>query len=111
MHKIIPYGKQYITDEDINAVVEVLKSDFITQGPNIKEFEEAFAKYIGVKYTVAVSNGTAALHLSGIALGIKPGDKVITTPLTFVASAKARPNWQRRRPDSQSSNVPRQMAF
>lgn len=87
MSKIIPYGRQHITQDDIDAVVKVLKSDFLTQGPNIKEFEEAFAKYVGAKYAVAVSNGTAALHLNAIALGVKPGDKVITTPITFVASA------------------------
>ncbi|TXF77517.1 UDP-4-amino-4,6-dideoxy-N-acetyl-beta-L-altrosamine transaminase [Chryseobacterium sp.] len=83
----IPYGRQNITDEDIQAVVEVLKSDMLTQGPTIKKFEDHFADYIGAKYAVAVSNGTAALHISVLALGIKPGDKVITTPITFVASA------------------------
>lgn len=87
MHKKIPYGKQLITESDIEAVVEVLKSDFLTQGPKIAEFENAFAKYIGSKYAVAVSNGTAALHLCTLALGIKPGDKVITTPITFAATA------------------------
>lgn len=85
--KKIPYGRQHITDEDINAVVEVLKSDFLTQGPNIKMFEDAFAEYVGAKYAIAVSNGTAALHLNAMALDVKPGDKVITTPITFVASA------------------------
>jgi len=84
---MIPYGRQNITDEDIRAVVEVLKSDLLTQGPKIAEFEENFSKYVGSKYAVAVSNGTAALHLNAIALGVKPGDKVITTPITFVASA------------------------
>lgn len=83
----IPYGKQNITEEDIKAVVEVLKSDYLTQGPKIAEFEEEFAKYVGSKYAVAVSNGTAALHLNALALGVKPGDKVITTPITFAASA------------------------
>ena len=83
----IPYGKQNITTEDIQAVVEALKSENLTQGPKIKEFEEAFAKYIGSKYAVAVSNGTAALHLNALALGVNPGDKVITTPITFAASA------------------------
>ena len=83
----IPYGRQNITDEDIQAVVTVLKSDWLTQGPKIKNFEEEFAQYIGSKYAVALSNGTAALHLCTIALGVKPGDKVITTPNTFVASA------------------------
>jgi len=83
----IPYGRQNITDDDIKAVVEVLKSDWLTQGPNIKKFEDAFAKYVGSKYAIAVSNGTAALHLNAIALNVKPGDKVITTPITFVATA------------------------
>jgi UDP-4-amino-4,6-dideoxy-N-acetyl-beta-L-altrosamine transaminase len=87
MKNSIPYGKQNITDEDIKSVVEALKSDYLTQGPKILEFEVEFAKYIGSNYAVAVSNGTAALHLSALALGIKPGDKVITTPITFVASA------------------------
>jgi UDP-4-amino-4,6-dideoxy-N-acetyl-beta-L-altrosamine transaminase len=85
--KRIPYGKQHITEEDIEAVVETLKSDFLTQGPKIEEFERAFAQYIGVKYAVAVSNGTAALHLSTLAVNVKPGQKVITTPITFAASA------------------------
>lgn len=83
----IPYGRQHITQADIDAVVDVLKSDFLTQGPHIKDFEDAFAAYVGAKYAVAVSNGTAALHLDAMALGVKPGDKVITTPITFVASA------------------------
>ena len=83
----IPYGKQHITQEDINAVVDVLKSDYLTQGPKITEFEEAFATYVGSKYAVAVANGTAALHLNVLALGLKPGDKIITTPITFAASA------------------------
>ncbi len=86
-NSIIPYGKQDITQEDINEVVEALKSDFLTQGPRIKKFEEEFAKYIGSKYAIAVSNGTAALHLCALALGVSEGDKVITTPITFAASA------------------------
>jgi len=85
--KPIPYGRQHITEEDIQAVVDTLKSDYLTQGPKIKEFEDSFAKYIGSKYAVAVSNGTAALHLCTLALGVKEGDKVITTPITFAASA------------------------
>lgn len=85
--KIIPYGRQNITEEDINSVVEVLRSDFLTQGPMVKEFEYAFAAYIGSKYAVAVANGTAALHLCALALNIKEVDKVITTPITFAASA------------------------
>ncbi len=83
----ISYGRQHITDEDIQVVVETLKSDYLTQGPKIAEFEADFAKYCGCKYACVVSNGTAALHLCAMALGIKPGDKVITTPITFVASA------------------------
>jgi UDP-4-amino-4,6-dideoxy-N-acetyl-beta-L-altrosamine transaminase len=85
--KIIPYGRQNITQEDIDAVVDVLKSDFLTQGPKIKMFEESFAAYVGSKYAIAVSNGTAALHLCTMAMNVTPGDKVITTPITFVASA------------------------
>jgi len=85
----IPYGKQQITQEDIDAVVEVLKSDFLTQGPKVKEFEERFAEYVGAKYAVAVTNGTAALHLCNMVLGTGPGDKVITTPITFAASANS----------------------
>lgn len=84
---MIPYGKQHITKEDIEAVTAVLKSDFLTQGPNIKTFEEKFAAYIGAKYAVAVANGTAALHLCAIALGVNENSKVITTPITFAASA------------------------
>ncbi len=85
--KPIPYGRQYITDEDIQAVIETLKSDYLTQGPQIAEFENAFAKYIVCEYAVAVSNGTAALHLCALALNIEPGQKWITTPITFAASA------------------------
>lgn len=87
MDKIIPYGRQYITQEDIDAVSQALIGDYLTQGPIIKEFEDAFANYVGANYAVAVTNGTAALHLSALALSIKPGDKVITTSLTFAASA------------------------
>ena len=83
----IPYGRQNIIQEDIDAVVDVLRSDFLTQGPNIAEFEEKFSEYIGAKYAIAVSNGTAALHLSAMALNVQPDDKIITTPLTFAASA------------------------
>jgi UDP-4-amino-4,6-dideoxy-N-acetyl-beta-L-altrosamine transaminase len=87
MNNVIPYGKQHITDSDIQAVIDTLKSDYLTQGPKILEFEQAFAQYIGCKYAVAVANGTAALHLCTLALEVKPGDKVITTPITFAASA------------------------
>lgn len=85
--KPIPYGKQEIIDEDIKAVVDVLKSDFLTQGPKVEEFEKKFAAYIGSKYAVTVSNGTAALHLATLSLGVKKGSKVITSPISFVASA------------------------
>ncbi|WP_309640424.1 UDP-4-amino-4,6-dideoxy-N-acetyl-beta-L-altrosamine transaminase [Flavobacterium sp.] len=84
---MIPYGKQNITEQDILAVTEALKGDFLTQGPTILKFEKLFAEYIGCKYAVAVANGTAALHLNALALNVKPGDKVITTPITFAASA------------------------
>lgn len=83
----ISYGRQHITDEDIQTVIETLKSDYLTQGPKIPEFEKNFAEYCGCKYACMVSNGTAALHLCAMALGIQPGDKIITTPITFVASA------------------------
>src|SRR5258705_7141262 len=83
----IPYGKQHITAEDISAVNETLLSDFLTQGPKIAEFEKKFANYIGVKYAVAVSNGTAALHVAAMALDVNERSNVITTPITFAASA------------------------
>lgn len=86
-NKSIPYGRQNITPADIAAVIETLQSDFLTQGPKIAEFETAFAAYIGSKYAVAVSNGTAALHLCTLALDVSKGQKVITTPITFAASA------------------------
>lgn len=87
MKKSIPYGRQNITEKDIEEVVSTLRSDFLTQGPKIKEFEEKFARYVGARYAVAVNNATSALHLATTALGVKPGDKVIVTPLTFAASA------------------------
>jgi UDP-4-amino-4,6-dideoxy-N-acetyl-beta-L-altrosamine transaminase len=83
----IPYGKQHITSRDIEVVVEALQADFLTQGPRIAEFEEAFANYIGCNYAVAVSNGTAALHLCALALQVDASTNVITTPITFAASA------------------------
>jgi UDP-4-amino-4,6-dideoxy-N-acetyl-beta-L-altrosamine transaminase len=84
---MINYGKQTIDEEDIKAVIEVLKSDFLTSGPKVKEFEEKFAKYVGAKYGVAVSNGTAALHLSCLAAGLQENEELITSPMTFAASA------------------------
>jgi len=83
----IAYGKQEITDEDINEVVQVLKSSHITQGPKIKEFEDKVAKFHGCKYAVAFTNGTAALHGAYFATGIKSGEEFITSPITFAASA------------------------
>jgi UDP-4-amino-4,6-dideoxy-N-acetyl-beta-L-altrosamine transaminase len=83
----IPYGRQEITEADEKAVIETLRSDFLTQGPKIDEFEKAFADYVGSKYAVAISNGTAALHLCAMALGVDSTSKVITTPITFAASA------------------------
>jgi UDP-4-amino-4,6-dideoxy-N-acetyl-beta-L-altrosamine transaminase len=83
----IPYGRQDITEEDIQAVIATLKSDFLTQGPVIAAFEKAFAKYIGCKHAVAVSNGTAALHLAALALEVNEQSNIITTPITFAASA------------------------
>lgn len=84
---MIPYGRQNVTQEDIENVIQVLQSDFLTQGPSVLKFEEAFASYVGAKYAVAVSNGTAALHLSALCLGVNEKSKVITTPITFAASA------------------------
>lgn len=83
----IPYGKQNITQADIDAVIEVLKADYLTQGPKIQEFEDAFASYVDANYALAVSNGTAALHLCALALNVHKSQKVITTPITFAATA------------------------
>ena len=84
---MIPYGKQTIDDDDIQAVVDVLKSDYLTTGPKITQFEKTVAEYVDVRYAVAISNGTAALHAACFAAGIGEGDEVITTPITFAASA------------------------
>lgn len=83
----IPYGRQCIEEDDIEEVVKVLRSDYVTTGPAVTEFEKTVAEYTGAKYAVAVSNGTAALHVACLAAGIKEGDEVITTPITFAASA------------------------
>ena len=88
MMNFIPYGKQSIDEDDINSVVEVLKSDFLTTGPKIKEFEEELCRYTNAKYCVAVANGTAALHLASLVL-LNKGDKVITTPNSFVATSNS----------------------
>jgi len=84
----IPYGKQYIEQDDIDSVVDVLNSDYLTTGPKVKEFEEAISSYCGAKYCVAVSNGTAALHLTSLVL-LQKGDKVLTTPNSFLATANS----------------------
>ena len=86
---MIPYGKQSIIQEDIDAVVSVLKSNFLTQGPKVVEFENDLSNYCGSKYATVVNNGTAALHLAYLAIGLEPGDIVWTTPNTFVATANA----------------------
>lgn len=85
--KYLPYGCQWIDDEDIKEVVKVFEGDWITQGPRIKQFEKAIADFVGAKYAVAVSSGTAALHSACFAAGIEKGDEVITTPITFAASS------------------------
>ena len=87
--ELLPYGHQWIDDEDIASVVQVLKTDWITQGPNIDEFETKIAEYCGAQYAVAVCNGTAALHAACAAAGISQGDEAITTPITFAATANA----------------------
>jgi UDP-4-amino-4,6-dideoxy-N-acetyl-beta-L-altrosamine transaminase len=86
---MINYGRQNISDEDIAAVVEVLKSDYLTQGPKVEEFEEKFADYCGSKYAVAVSNGTAALHLANIVAGTSKNDNILTTPISFLATSNS----------------------
>lgn len=85
--KTIPYAHQFIDSNDIKEVIKILKSDWLTQGPKVKEFESALCQYTDAKYAVVVSSGTAALHLSMIALGLGPGDKLVTSPITFAASA------------------------
>jgi len=85
----LSYGKQTVDEPDIQAVVDVLKGDYLTTGPFVKEFEDKVANYVGAKYAVAVSNGTAALHMACFAAGIKEGDEVIVSPMTFAASANA----------------------
>ena len=85
--KMIPYGRQTIEEDDVQAVVDVLRSDYLTTGPKIAEFEKMVADCVGAKYAVAISNGTSALHAACFAAGIQSGDEVITTPLTFAASS------------------------
>ncbi|WP_456480714.1 aminotransferase class I/II-fold pyridoxal phosphate-dependent enzyme [Nautilia sp.] len=88
LNKFIPYGKQYIDENDKKAVLEVLDSDFLTTGPKVKEFEEALAEKLGFKYVVAVSNGTAALHLASRVL-LNAGDRVVTTPNSFLSTSNS----------------------
>ena len=83
----IPYGKQYIDEKDIQSVNEVLRSPYLTTGPKVEEFERKLCQITGAEYAVAISNGTSALHAACYAIGIKEGDEVITTPITFAASA------------------------
>ncbi len=84
---LLPYGHQSIGEDDIQAVVDVLRSDWLTTGPKVAEFEEAFASWLGVKHAVSFSSGTAALHGAAFAAGLKPGDEAVTTPMTFAATA------------------------
>ncbi|MBU3597319.1 UDP-4-amino-4,6-dideoxy-N-acetyl-beta-L-altrosamine transaminase [Polynucleobacter bastaniensis] len=86
---MIPYGKHHIDEEDIQAVVNVLRSGILTQGPIIEQFEQEIARYVGSRYAVAVSSATAGMHLAAIAAGVGPGSTLITSPITFVASANA----------------------
>ena len=87
LNKIIPYGRQSIDDSDIDSIVKILKSDWLTTGPNIEKFELAFAKFTGSKYAVAVNSGTAALHSAMHAINIKPDDEVLVPTMTFAATA------------------------
>src|SRR5271154_3203867 len=84
---LLPYGRQSISEDDIQAVTDVLRSDWLTTGPKVAQFEEALAAWVGAKYAVAFSSGTAALHGAAFAAGLKPGDEAITSPLTFAATA------------------------
>jgi len=84
---MLPYGHQWVDDADIQAVVEVLRSDWITTGPKVAQFEEAFAEYVDTRYAVCFSSGTAALHGAVFAADLGPGDEAVTTPLTFCATA------------------------
>ena len=89
MRKFIPYGRQDISQSDIDAVVATLRSDFLTQGPAIEQFENALGEYLGAKHVIAVSNGTAGLHISYLAAGVGPGDAVIVPAITFAATSNA----------------------
>ena len=84
---VIPYGRQTITEADIEAVVSVLRSDWLTTGPMVETFERAFAEHVGARHAIAVNNGTSALHLAMLVADIGAGDRVVTSPNTFLASA------------------------
>src|SRR5712691_10661720 len=84
---LLPYGRQAIDEDDIQAVVKTLRSDWLTTGPKVDEFEEAFAAWVGAKHAISFSSGTAALHGAAFAAGLRPGDEAITTPMTFAATA------------------------
>jgi UDP-4-amino-4,6-dideoxy-N-acetyl-beta-L-altrosamine transaminase len=87
--EILPYGRHHIDENDIQAVVDCLRSGYLTQGPKIAEFEQAIAKYVDARYAIAVSSGTAALHIASLVAGVGPGSAIITSPITFVASSNA----------------------
>src|ERR1700731_3317211 len=84
---LLPYGRQSVGEDDIRAVVDVLRSDWLTTGPKVEEFEEAFTSFVGSRHAVSFSSGTAALHGCAFAAGLQPGDEAITTPMTFAATA------------------------
>src|SRR5215469_13375682 len=84
---LLPYGRQSVEEADIQAVVDVLRSDWLTTGPKVREFEEMFAARVGARHAVSFSSGTAALHGAAFAAGLKPGDEAITSPMTFAATA------------------------
>src|ERR1700733_9294171 len=84
---LLPYGRQSVDESDIQAVVDTLRSDWLTTGPKVGEFEEAFAAWVGARHAVSFSSGTAALHAAVFASGLKAGDEAITSPMTFAASA------------------------
>ncbi|XOB98441.1 UDP-4-amino-4,6-dideoxy-N-acetyl-beta-L-altrosamine transaminase [Deinococcota bacterium DY0809b] len=89
MSEFVPYGRQWIDEDDIQSVVEVLRSDFLTTGPMVRRFEEGLERYTGARHAVALNSGTSALHAAYFAAGLRPGDEIVTTPLTFAATANA----------------------